>query len=87
MSKFDSNKVIDHLKTKWQSRPCPMCHHGAWSVQDSVFELREFHHGNMVIGGSALVPVVPVTCNNCGNIVLINAIMAGAVEREEQKND
>ena len=36
----------------------------------------------MVIGGSALVPVVPITCGNCGNTVLINAIVAGLVNRE-----
>ena len=81
MSKADSEKIIKHLQEKWSGRPCPMCGNAGWSVQDSVFELREFHGGTMVIGGSALIPVVPVACNNCGNTVLINAIVAGVVNR------
>jgi hypothetical protein len=83
MSSFDSEKLITHLKEKWDGRRCPMCKSGNWSVQDKVFELREYHGGSMVIGGSALVPVVPVTCDNCGNTILINGIIAGLVKREE----
>ena len=60
-----------------------MCNHGNWSVQDTVFELRPFHGGSMVIGSGPLVPVIPVTCNNCGNTVLLNAIITGAIDRQE----
>lgn len=81
--KMDAEKLIGYLKDKWRNRPCPMCAHASWTVQENVFELREYHGGNMVIGGSALVPVVPVTCSNCGNTVLINAIIAGVVDREK----
>lgn len=80
--KADTSKVIGYLKERWAGRPCPMCGHAGWSVQDSVFELREFHGGSMVIGSGPLIPVVPVTCNNCGNTVLVNAIVAGVVARE-----
>lgn len=52
-----------------------------------MYELREFHGGSMVIGGSALIPIVPVTCDNCGNTVLINGIMAGVVDREAKDNE
>ena len=38
----------------------------------------EFNQGNLVLGGQ-LVPVVPVVCNNCGNTVLVNAILAGLI--------
>jgi hypothetical protein len=87
MSKIESEKLINHLKEKWGGQKCPLCLHGEWSVQDNAYELREFHGGSMVIGGSALIPVVPVTCNNCGNTVLINGIIAGLVDREGKEND
>lgn len=86
MTTTDSSKLIEHLKAKWQNRPCPMCGQGNWTVQDKVFELREFHDGAMVIGGSALVPIVPVTCANCGNTVLINAIFSKIVSAAEKKD-
>ena len=78
MSSFDTNKVIAFIAQKWSGRSCPMCGSGPWSVQDKVFQLSEFHDGNMVIGGP-LIPVVPVTCNNCGYTVVVNAILAGAI--------
>lgn len=55
-----------------------MCGNGPWSVQDRVYQLSEFHQGSMVVGGP-LIPLVPVTCNNCGYTIVVNAILAGAL--------
>lgn len=55
-----------------------MCGEGPWTVQDKVFQLTEFHDGSLVVGGP-LVPVVPVTCTNCGYTVVVNAILSGAL--------
>ena len=82
MSDVKSEKFIDHLKLKWRGQKCPMCSTGNWNVSDKIFELREFHDGNVVIGNGPIVPIVPVTCDNCGNTVLVNAIVSGAVDRE-----
>jgi hypothetical protein len=84
MSKIDAQKLIAFLNAKWGGRACTMCSIVTWSVQDSTFELREFNQGNMVLGGP-LIPVVPVICSNCGNTVLVNAIMAGLVAAEPPK--
>lgn len=78
MAKFDSQKLINHLRQKWSSRPCPMCGGGPWSVQDSTYQLMEFQEGSLAIGGP-IVPVIPVICGNCGHTVLVNAIVSGVV--------
>jgi predicted nucleic-acid-binding Zn-ribbon protein len=83
MSKFDTKKFITFITEKWGGKSCPMCGKGPWSVQEKVFQLTEFHDGNMVIGGP-LMPLVPVTCNNCGYTVVVNAIIAGAVTTPAQ---
>jgi len=82
MANYDAKKIITHLETKWAGRRCPMCSIGTWNVADSVFQLMEFNEGNMVIGGP-IIPVIPVTCTNCGNVVFVNAIVAGAVKPGE----
>jgi hypothetical protein len=84
MEKDDSEKLIKFLNEKWQGRPCPMCQFGRWSVQDKIFELREFHGGSLVVGGTPIIPVIPVTCGNCGNTILINAITTGVVKPEKE---
>lgn len=84
MSNFDSNTMINFLSDKWKGRGCPMCGQGPWSVQDKVFQLTEFHQGNMVIGGP-VVPVIPVSCGNCGHTILVNALISGAISHSESE--
>lgn len=82
--KIESEKLLNHLREKWQGRPCPMCGVGNWNVSDSIFELREFNQGNLVMGGGPIFPVIPVTCDNCGNSVFINAIVSKLVEQNKK---
>jgi hypothetical protein len=83
MTNIDPTKMINYLREKWAGRPCPLCAVGNWTVQTSAFELRQFYEGNMVLGGP-IIPVVPVVCTNCGNTVLVNALIAGVVTREPE---
>lgn len=80
--KIDTEKAISFLNEKWNNMTCPYCHCTEWNVSDKAFELREFNNGNMYLGGpnAAITPVVTVTCNNCGNTVLINALITGILE-------
>ena len=78
MNSFDTDKFIAFIGQKWGGKGCPMCGKGPWSVQDRVYQLSEFHQGSMVVGGP-LIPLVPVTCNNCGYTIVVNAILAGAL--------
>jgi hypothetical protein len=80
MPTYDAKKFLQYLNGKWAGRPCSQCGASAWQVQDSIFELRGFSGGSLVLGGP-IVPLIPVTCSNCGNTVLINAILAGAIEQ------
>ena len=82
MPEIKPEKVISHLKEKWKGRNCPMCGIGNWNVSDKIFEVREFNGGDLILGGTPIIPVVPVTCSNCGNIIMVNAIISGAVEGE-----
>ncbi len=75
MGNFDVQKFIEHLKEKWAGRPCQMCGGANWNVQRTVFEIREFDKGSLTVGGP-VIPVVPVVCNNCGNTVMVNAIIS-----------
>jgi hypothetical protein len=78
LSEPQSKALLDHLKKHWvPPSTCPICRSNDWEVGPQVYELREFHGGNMVIGGSALVPIVPVICKVCGNVILINPLVAG----------
>lgn len=83
MTKIDGQNMIAYLKDKWEGRRCPMCGKGNWSVQDTVYEIREFNEGSFVVGGP-VIPVVPIVCTNCGNTVFLNAIISKALESQKE---
>lgn len=76
--------IKDELLTKWTGlQECPLCSQVEWSLGDSVFRLSEFHiEGGLRLSGPS-VPVLPITCSNCGNTVLINALVSGILAVEE----
>lgn len=77
MSKVNQAKLLRVLNTKWGNSKCPMCHNGSLNANDIVYELREFNNGNIVLSGEQKIwPVVPVTCNNCGYTLFVNAKIA-----------
>lgn len=70
--------VQKFIEAKWQRRTCSQCGANAWTLVDKVFELREYSGGGMVIGGgTSIITVLPVTCSNCGNTVLVNSNVVG----------
>lgn len=82
-------KLNNFVQDKWK-RPyaCACCGANNWNLADEVYQLTSFAGGAMIIGGP-IVPLVPVTCNNCGNTVLVNALIAEVVDQpkpEEAKN-
>lgn len=78
MSDIDTKKVLAHLnKIRNTPKGCKFCGANDWAVIGKVFELREFQ--NKAIG-SPIIPVIPVTCNQCGNLLLFNAIAAKLVK-------
>jgi hypothetical protein len=81
----ENQKVIQHLQKKWGNRACPMCQVAQWNVEPQPYQLMQFHAGSLVVGGP-IVPVFPVTCTNCGNTLLVNAIVSGAIAAEGQES-
>ena len=79
LTKEQREKMRDFLKNNWAiPRTCSVCHKNSWNISPEVFELRSFHGGSMVIGGKGgIVPLILVTCANCGNTIFINALVAG----------
>jgi predicted nucleic-acid-binding Zn-ribbon protein len=83
MANYDVKALIEHLNEKWGVRGCAQCGSTNWELQDSIFELRQFRGGTLVVDGP-LIPVVPVVCRNCGNTVLVNGLIARVVTRPEE---
>jgi hypothetical protein len=65
------------LEKQWgPQRRCPYCESNNWSV-GTPFEVS-------LESGEALSPHFPVMCDNCGNTVFVNAIVAGLLPEPEE---
>lgn len=63
---------------------CPLCGVNQWAVGDQVFELLPYGRGGgrggVTLLGGPVYPVLPVTCGNCGNALLLNAFVLGLLD-------
>ncbi len=83
----DEQKKILETRLRFLNKAsCPLCEGKKWVIHDTIFEIREFHGGNFVVGGkSAIIPVVSVSCATCGHTLFFNAIQIGLLEKENDK--
>lgn len=89
LSKEEKEKLLKFLHEKiTDMEDCPLCKKNQWSVSDKIWEVREFFRGGLHVSDPK-IPVLSITCNNCGNTIFLNAIVAGFVEprQEGRKND
>ncbi len=85
LTKEQQQELIEKLNELWKNqKTCSICQSQNWNVSDTVFEIREFHGGSMVVGGSAIVPIITLTCMKCGQTIFLNAMSLGIVEPPKQ---
>jgi hypothetical protein len=75
-SKVDEN-ILQFINAHWRGpKLCIICGTNAWNLEQNLAELRFLSVGSFHIG-APVVPLVVITCVNCGNTILINAMRAG----------
>ncbi|KAA8820489.1 hypothetical protein CSQ85_01510 [Bifidobacterium rousetti] len=79
----EQGRAIAWISEKWKRQQCPICDGTEWTV-GNVVEVRQFEDGNIVLGGgSTLIPLVPISCSDCGYTFFINALKSGTIKRPE----
>lgn len=58
---------------------CSVCGTKKWKLNPTLFEMRSFESGELLLSGVVLVPFVILGCEHCGNTLLFNAIKFGLV--------
>jgi hypothetical protein len=67
------DRAVAWLAEKWgNARACPYCSNPDWGVGAKLIEARPW-------GEDGVVPMLQVTCTNCGHTVSVDASVAGLV--------
>ena len=80
-----NTEQIGYLKDKLSTqlkKNCQFCDKNNWILSDALFEIREFSGGGLVLGSSAVIPIIVITCNNCGNMIFINAVSLKIINKD-----
>lgn len=72
---------MDAFLNRIRGPVCPLCGNSNWTAADTVFQAIEFDYKGVMLGGASM-PIVPITCTQCGNTHMINALVAGIIDRE-----
>lgn len=64
---------------------CQICGNKQWTIGDMV-ELRPYEGGNLTLGGGTF-PAMQVVCANCGNTLLVNAVLSGVVRQADYQSN
>ena len=77
----DRAKAEDWLRSKWPHYPvCLMCGELRQEMSDTLMQLSPYNTPGAMsdpLGTSQPVPLLAVTCQNCGHTLLIDAKLAG----------
>lgn len=87
LSQEQVNQLIQHLGRHANGGriTCPICGNHEWNVNDLIVEAREFHNGDMMLGGS-IMPLVGITCRHCAHTMFLNALQLGFVNNNTENN-
>ncbi len=83
MFRVNQNKLVDHINSKWTTKMCPYCGKNNWNIGDSIVTTLSVGENKELRLGGKFQPMVSITCNNCGNTVFVNALIAEAVDVDE----
>ena len=85
MFKLDREKFLNEINKRWVNKNCPMCGHNNWNIDPNmVTAVRITENGAVALGGD-LIPLVAVTCLDCGNVVFVNPLVIKTVSTDEKE--
>lgn len=78
--RVDNEKLLQVINEKWVTKKCPMCGHNNWTIDKDMMTMLGVGEDKSINLGGKIIPVVAVTCNECGNTIFINPLAIGCIE-------
>lgn len=82
MNKLNLEKLLNELNQKWANKNCSLCGHNNWNVDNAMVSPMTLGENGDIQLGSRIMPLIAVTCTNCGNVIFVNPLVVGALESD-----
>lgn len=87
MINLNEQKLLNTINEKWTNKNCPMCSCNHWQIEkDMVTAVRINQSGGIQLGGNVM-PLVAITCINCGNVLFVNPLVVQCLDIEEKEKE
>jgi len=85
MISLNREKFLEQINAQWKTKVCPMCQKNNWNIGDHfVSTVNLSDNGGIQLGGS-IMPLITMTCMNCGNTLFVNPLVIDAVNKTDEE--
>lgn len=84
MLKLNTEKFLSELNRLWTNKNCPMCGQNRWNVDNNLVTTVKVAENSGIELGGQVMPLVAVTCMNCGNVMFINPLVIQCIDNNEK---
>lgn len=81
-----NERIIDYINSKWKNLNCPLCSGSQWATTEIIYELRQYHGRDIKPTETAMIPIIPIMCENCGYTLMVNSIAVGFTKKESNND-
>ena len=78
---MSQDEIIEYLQASAPEAKCPSCQGDVWTLPDTtrngIVSLPLAMPGHGLFTSKAALPVVPLVCENCGDVRLVSAVAMG----------
>ena len=88
LTQEQADQILNKLNAcKDKRKSCSICGENKWVINDTIFEIREFNMGNLIVEGAdyRIMPLISISCENCGYTKFLNAIKLGIISTTDDK--
>lgn len=78
--KINKERFIDTINKKWSTKKCPMCGNNNWNISEDMMTMLGVDDKKSIRLGGKVIPIVAVTCNECGNTVFVNPLVIHCID-------
>jgi hypothetical protein len=79
LTERQQEQMLAKLNELWKDLKCEVCDHQDWVIADRLYAPPVYNRGS-TSDGPGLIPMVVASCNNCGNVKMVNAITIGLID-------
>ena len=85
MLKLNKEKFLNEINSKWINKNCPMCSYNQWNIDSNLVSVMKISENGGIALGGQIMPLVAVTCLNCGNVIFVNPLVNNCVDGNNEE--